>query len=170
MSQTFESSFVREFLKIRSSLTALALACLICPCAGAGDESKKTQTAQPETGRQMNWQKPTYGTSESSQETTCTVQGKPATKQQYEAVKVYDEGLLLMRSNANEEALQKFKQSISMYDGYAQVHHSLGLCYGKLGNTQEAIKELQKATEQNAQLNESWLLLAGFYQSTNLLQ
>ena len=99
-----------------------------------------------------------------------TVQGKPVTKQQYEAVKFHDEGLLLLRSNDNEQALAKFKQSIAVYDGYAEVHHSLGIAYAKLGNKQDAIKELKRATELNPNQDESWLLLAGFCQAEGSLQ
>lgn len=94
-----------------------------------------------------------------------TVSGKPVSKQQYEAVKLHDEGLLLMRSNSNEQAMQKFKQSIAAFDGYAEVHHSLALSYAKLGNTDEAINELKRAVELNPDLPSSWIALGGVYQA-----
>ena len=88
-----------------------------------------------------------------------TVQGKPVNKKQYDAAKLHDEGLLLMRSNNNEQALEKFKQALSTYDGFAEIHHSLGLAYAKLGNNDAALTELKRAVELNPNLSDSWLLL-----------
>jgi tetratricopeptide (TPR) repeat protein len=99
-----------------------------------------------------------------------TVQGKQVSKQQYDAAKLQDEGILLLRSNANEQAIEKFKQSIATYDGYAEVHHSLGVAYEKVGRNPEAIIELKKAIEMNSALSDSWFLLAGFQQAAGNLQ
>lgn len=99
-----------------------------------------------------------------------TVQGKPVTRQEYDAAKLHDEGLLLMRSNSNEQAIEKFKQSISVFDSYAEVHHSLGVAYAKTGHTAESVQELKRAIELNPNLDESWFLLAGFYQAAGNLQ
>ncbi len=98
-----------------------------------------------------------------------TVQGKPVNKKQYEAAKLHDEGLLLMRANNNEQALEKFKQAISVYDGFAEIHHSLGLAYAKLGNNDAALTELRTAVQLNPNLADSWLLLAGFNQTAGRL-
>ncbi len=99
-----------------------------------------------------------------------TVQGKPASKEQYEAGKLLDEGLILLRANSNEQALQKFKQSLALYDGYAEVHQALGTTYEKLGNHDDAIKELKRALELKPELDGAWLALAGFYQLRGDLQ
>ncbi|MBX9724397.1 MAG: tetratricopeptide repeat protein, partial [Candidatus Obscuribacterales bacterium] len=99
-----------------------------------------------------------------------TVQGKPASKEQYEAGKLLDEGLILLRANSNEQALQKFKQSLALYDGYAEVHQALGTTFEKLGNHDEAIKELKRAIEIKPDLDGAWLALAGFYQLRGDLQ
>lgn len=98
-----------------------------------------------------------------------TVQGKAVNKKQYDAAKLHDEGLLLMRSNNNEQALEKLKQAVSTYDGFAEIHHSLGLAYAKLGNNDAAISELKRAVELNPALADSWLLLAGFNQAAGKL-
>lgn len=98
------------------------------------------------------------------------VQGKQVSKQQYEAAKLQDEGLLLLRSNSNEQAIDKFKQSIAAFDGYAEVHHSLGVAYAKMGQTADAITELKRAIQLNANLSDSWFLLAGFQQASGNLQ
>ena len=97
------------------------------------------------------------------------VQGKPVKKQAYDAAKLHDEGLLLMRANDNEQAMEKFKQAIATYDGFAEVHHSLGLALAKMGNSEAAIPELKRALELNPNSSDTWILLSGFYQAQNKL-
>lgn len=98
-----------------------------------------------------------------------TVQGKPAKKLAFDAAKLHDEGLLLMRANDNEQAVQKFKAAIELYDGYPEVHHSLGLALAKMGNNDAAIPELKRALELNPNASDTWILLSGFYQAQNKL-
>jgi tetratricopeptide (TPR) repeat protein len=158
----------RKLLYCRSFLFALALLPAL-PTAYAKDAASADSERLLQLSSSKLAAKKHFTIAEnqrSKSDDAYSVQGKAVTKQQYQAAKLQDEGIILLRTNANEQALQKFKQSIELYDGYAEVHHSLALTYAKLGNKDEAIKELKRALELNPNLRDSWILLGGFLQSS----
>lgn len=95
-----------------------------------------------------------------------TIHGRPASKEQYQAAMLVDESILLLRSNSNEQALQKLKQAIVLYDGLPEAHHALGVVYTKTGKYPEAITELKRSIEMNPDSENTWIMLAGAYQSS----
>lgn len=96
-----------------------------------------------------------------------TIHGKPATKEQYQAAMLVDEAIMLLRSNSNEQALQKLKQALALYDGLAEGHHALGVVYTKQGKFDEAQKSLKRSLELNPDSENTWIMLAGSYQAAN---
>jgi tetratricopeptide (TPR) repeat protein len=142
---------VRGFLPLQAAI--LAVLSVLAP-VGAEKQSPETDAART----LVPW-------STESADGAYTVQGKAASRAQFESARLHNQGLLLMRANANQEALKRFKEAVQIFDGYAEVHHSMALAYAKLGRGQEAIAELRRATQLNPRLAESWLLLAGFYQT-----
>ena len=96
-----------------------------------------------------------------------TIHGKPASKEQYQAAMLVDEGILLLRSNANEQALQKIKQALAMYDELAEGHHALGVVYTKLKKFDDAQKALKRSLELSPDSENTWIMLAGSYQAAN---
>lgn len=96
-----------------------------------------------------------------------TIHGKPATKEQYQAAMLVDEAIMALRSNADEKALQKLKQALSLYDGLAEGHHALGVVYTKQKKFDEAQKSLKRSLELNPDSENTWIMLAGSYQAAN---
>ncbi|MBX9573083.1 MAG: tetratricopeptide repeat protein [Candidatus Obscuribacterales bacterium] len=107
------------------------------------------------------------GPASSSESMDYTIHGKPATKEQYQAAMLVDEGIMLLRSNSNEQALQKLKQAMALYDGLPEGHHALGVVYTKQGKFEEAQKSLKRSLELNPDSENTWLMLAGSYQAAN---
>ena len=162
--------YCRSFLFALTSILFAGLTLLLAvPAAQAKDQATSDSEGLlllPSSPSAVRKHRTIAENQKSKSDDGFSVQGKPVTKQQYQAAKLQDEGIMLLRTNANEQALQKFKQSIELYDGYAEVHHSLALTYAKLGNKDEAIKELRRAVELNPNLRDSWILLGGFLQSS----
>lgn len=79
------------------------------------------------------------------------------------------EGVALMHSNKNEEALDKLQQAVASSPDSAEARHSLALVLAKVGKMNEAIATMQKAVDLRPESDASWLTLGGFYQSNGRL-
>lgn len=110
---------------------------------------------------------PASGSAPAAETMDYTIHGKPATKEQYQAAMLVDEAIMALRSNADEKALQKLKQALSLYDGLAEGHHALGVVYTKQKKFDEAQKSLKRSLELNPDSENTWIMLAGSYQAAN---
>lgn len=104
-------------------------------------------------------------TTDSREGMTYTIDGKPVARRRYDAASLANEGLFLLRSNKNQLAMEKLKQALSIDPDLPEAHHSLALVYAKLGDTNNAILEMKKATTLSPQSEAAWITLAGFYQA-----
>lgn len=127
--------------------------------SGANAAQPTATTAPPAT--------PTSGSAPVAETMDYTIHGKPATKEQYQAAMLVDEAIMALRSNADEKALQKLKQALSLYDGLAEGHHALGVVYTKQKKFDEAQKSLKRSLELNPDSENTWIMLAGSYQAAN---
>jgi tetratricopeptide (TPR) repeat protein len=75
------------------------------------------------------------------------------------------DALNLMRSNHDAQAAEELKRAIEINPRSAEAHHNYGLALAKLGDTKQAMQQLQTAIDLNPELDSSWLTLAGLHQS-----
>lgn len=97
------------------------------------------------------------------------VGGKPVTMDVFRAAQLVNESLQLIRSNQNEEAVERLTLAVQLAPELPEARHNLGLAYAKLGRTSEAIAEMQKAIDLKPDLPSTWLTLGGLYQSAGQL-
>lgn len=97
------------------------------------------------------------------------IQGKPASRSAYQGVTMVNEAVLLMRSNKNQEAVDKLLQAEQLAPEIPEVHHNLGLALAKVGRLPEAIEELKTALSMRDNIDSTWLTLGGLYQSIGQL-
>lgn len=69
------------------------------------------------------------------------------TKTFLSAMEIFNEGGDKMNAQLWTEAIYCFKKSIMLCENSAPVHGNLGLCYGKIGDKANALKELDRALE-----------------------
>lgn len=94
------------------------------------------------------------------------VQGQPASNNLYQAAGLVNDGLSLLRSNRNDEAVDLLNQAVSLAPDMPEAHHNLALALAKVGKPNEAIGHLEKVVAISPNLSSSWLTLGGLYQST----
>lgn len=95
--------------------------------------------------------------------------GKPISKEQYDAGILINDGSALLHSNRNQEAAAKFKQAVDLTPNFADAHHDYALAMARLGNLDLAIAEFKKAIELNPLLDSAWLSLGSSYQSSGMI-
>ncbi len=142
-----------EILQNRAALL-LALFLLVPACVSTSPERVLAENKSPAAALNTD---------------TYKVQAR-GSKKQIEAAKLQNEGVLFLRANNNQAAIDKFRQSIAIYDGFGEVHHCLALALAKEGSIDEATDELQKAIKIKPELSDSWLILAGLCESNGKLQ
>lgn len=94
------------------------------------------------------------------------LQGKPVTKVIYDANDLFNQGILLLRQNKCEEAVDKFRQSLAIEPDLAPAHHGLAMSLSKLGRNDEALAEFQKSVALDPLQAAAWLSMGALYQST----
>ncbi|HEY9676430.1 MAG TPA: tetratricopeptide repeat protein [Drouetiella sp.] len=92
--------------------------------------------------------------------------GKPVPRSYFEAGPFLTEGTNLLRANRNQEAAEKLKQAIAIAPDFAEAHHNYALALAKLGDTPDAIDQLNQALRLKPSLETGWLSLGGLYQSS----
>lgn len=95
-----------------------------------------------------------------------TANGKPVSKDVYEAMCLTNESGELLRQNKTEEALKKMRRAVELAPDLAEAQCNLGLTFGRLGKAEEAIEHLNKAISLNPDLTLAWLDLGSIYQTT----
>lgn len=90
------------------------------------------------------------------------VGGKSVAKKRYDSAALANEGLLLLRANKNEQAIDKLKQSVGLTPDLPEPHHSLGIALAKSGRFAEAVSEMKQVVSLNPTSESAWLTLAGF--------
>ena len=93
-------------------------------------------------------------------------QGKPVSAEVAQAAVLVNEGLALVRSNRNEEAVSKLTTALKLAPSLPEAHHNLGIALAKLGRYPEAIEHLRVVLDARPDLASTWLTLGGLYQST----
>lgn len=99
------------------------------------------------------------------QQQSYTLNGKPITKQQYEAGVLLNESIGLLQSNRNQEAADKLSKAAELDPSIPEVKHNLGIALAKLGRSDEALENLEAARQLNPTLDATWLSLGGVYQT-----
>ncbi len=102
-------------------------------------------------------------------DTQYTMNGKPVSKEVYEAGNIVNQSVPLLQQNRNQEAVDQLFKAEQMAPDMANVHTNLGLGLAKLGRNQEALKELETAKSLDPDLAATWLTLGGIYQSQGMV-
>ncbi len=97
------------------------------------------------------------------------IQGKPVSAEVAQAAVLVNEGLALVRSNRNQEAVTKLSTALELAPNLPEAHHNLGIALAKLGRYPEAIEHLRVVLDARPDLASTWLTLGGLYQSTGQL-
>lgn len=96
---------------------------------------------------------------------TYVLNGKSISKDQYQGALLAKEGVALLHSNNNRDAVVKLKQAADLFPGFADIHLNLGIGLAKTGQIKEAISELELARNLNPNLDSAWMSLGGLYQT-----
>lgn len=99
-----------------------------------------------------------------------TIDGKPATQQMVDGIKLLSESIPLLQNGQSQEAVAKLTQAATLAPDVAEIHNNLGLGLAKLGRTDEAQMELEKAVAMKPSLGPAWMTLGGLYQSQGKVQ
>jgi predicted Zn-dependent protease len=75
------------------------------------------------------------------------------------------EAIQLLSSNRNEQAATLLKRTVQSYPNSAEAHHTLGLALAKMGDSDQAVRELELARTLDPTMHSTWLTLAGLHQS-----
>lgn len=105
-----------------------------------------------------------------AQQQYYTIDGKPATQQMVDGIKLLQESMPLLQNGQSQEAVAKLTQAATLAPDVAEIHNNLGLGLAKLGRTDEAQVELEKAVAMKPSLGPAWMTLGGLYQSQGKVQ
>ncbi|MDR3615738.1 MAG: tetratricopeptide repeat protein [Candidatus Obscuribacterales bacterium] len=100
---------------------------------------------------------------------TYTVGGRPASQQSFQAAQLMTQAVNLLNQNQNNDALPLFEKALALAPDVAVGHSNYALCLAKLGRTDQAISELQKALAIDSNLPYALITLGGLYQSQGKL-
>jgi tetratricopeptide (TPR) repeat protein len=101
-----------------------------------------------------------------AQDMQYTANGKPVSREVYEAMCLTNESGELLKLNKTDEALQKMLKAVELAPDLPEAQCNLGLTLGRLGKTDEAIEHLRKAISLSPELVLAWLNLGSIYQTT----
>lgn len=102
----------------------------------------------------------------SDDQNSYIVGGRHTDEQTYKAAQAVSDGLTLLNNNQLIAALQKLQYAVRLDPALPEAHHNLGYVLSKLGKTDEAIAQYNKAIELHDNTESAWLSLGGLYQST----
>jgi predicted Zn-dependent protease/Flp pilus assembly protein TadD len=100
---------------------------------------------------------------------TYMVGGKPASQQSFQAAQLMTQAVNLLNQNQNNDALPLFEKALALAPDVALGHSDYALCLAKVGRTDQAILELQKALAIDSNLPYALITLGGLYQSQGKL-
>lgn len=93
-----------------------------------------------------------------------TVNGKPATEAQYNAVSLEEEAIQLQNAGKHSEAIIKLEEALRLDPKLIGARLNLGISYAKAGKNAEAIKQFQQAKDEHPEMSAAWINLAALYQ------
>lgn len=94
-----------------------------------------------------------------------TVNGKPATKAEYDAVNLVQEASQLTSENKIDQAAEVLKKALSLAPQLEVARTNYGFVMMRQGKYGEAIEILRSVVNQNPDMEVAWLTLGGCYQS-----
>lgn len=94
-----------------------------------------------------------------------TVNGKPATKAEYDAVTLVQEASQLTNDNKIDQAAEVLKKALSLAPQLEVARTNYGFVMMRQGKYGEAIEILRSVVNQNPNMEVAWLTLGGCYQS-----
>ena len=77
------------------------------------------------------------------------IDGKPISRDKYDAFRLLNESVPLLQRNQNQEAADKLARAAQMAPQVAEIRNNLGLALAKLGRNNEALVELEQAKAQD---------------------
>jgi Flp pilus assembly protein TadD len=91
--------------------------------------------------------------------------GQPVVKQESPAVKLYNEGVQLMRAKQFAQAQLKFEQAVKADPGFAEAHNNLAFTLRKQGpaNFQKSLTHYNKAIQLKPTLAEAYMYRGVLY-------
>lgn len=100
-------------------------------------------------------------------QTGFTVNGKSVTASTYQAYKLMNESIHLMRQNRTIEAVKQLKRAIQLDPSVPEVRSMLGMALARLGKTDEATEQMRMAIASSSDQKAltAHLNLAALYQS-----
>jgi|AGTN01.2.fsa_nt_gi Putative Zn-dependent protease, contains TPR repeats len=104
-------------------------------------------------------------TAHADQERYYTVNGKPATKAEYDAVTLVQEASQLTNDNKIDQAAEVLKKALSLAPQLEVARTNYGFVMMRQGKYGEAIELLRSVVSQNPDMEVAWLTLGGCYQS-----
>ncbi len=94
-----------------------------------------------------------------------TVNGKPATKAEYDAVNLVQEASQLTSENKIDQAAEVLKKALALAPQLEVAKTNYGFVMMRQGKYGEAIEILRSVVNQNPNMEVAWLTLGGCYQS-----
>lgn len=94
-----------------------------------------------------------------------TVNGKPATKAEYDAVNLVQEASQLTSENKVDQAAEVLKKALALAPQLEVAKTNYGFVMMRQGKYGEAIEILRSVVNQNPNMEIAWLTLGGCYQS-----
>jgi tetratricopeptide (TPR) repeat protein len=140
-------------LRLKSILLTIVL-------AGALSSYTQTSTfAQPENNDKNN----------NTQQQNYFVNGKPATRQEYEAGSIEQEGLQFLKSGDKKAAISKFEDALKLNPKSTGSKINLALCFSSVGREEEAIQQLKETLQIEPDNDLALKNLASTYQKAGML-
>jgi predicted Zn-dependent protease len=99
-----------------------------------------------------------------------TVNGRPVSASTYQAYKLVNESISLMRENRAGDASVQLKRALQLDPTVPEARGMLGMALARLGKTDEAAEQMQIAITHNRSLVNARLNLAALYQSSGKTQ
>lgn len=103
--------------------------------------------------------------SHADQQRYYTVNGKPATKAEYDAVTLVQEASRLTSENKIDQAAEVLRNALSLAPQLEVARTNYGFVMMRQGKYGEAIEILRSVVSQNPGMEVAWLTLGGCYQS-----
>lgn len=100
------------------------------------------------------------------QEIYTDAQGRPVSKQIYDAGLLMNEGVQLLHANRSQEALQRLQNAVAMAPELPDAHYNYGLALSKVGKLQEAAQQFQMTVQMKPEMEDAWMNLGAAYQMT----
>lgn len=99
-------------------------------------------------------------------DTRYTVNGRVVPASTYQAHKLMNESLQLMRENRAQNAAEKLKRALIILPGSPEARGMYGMALARLGKTEEALEQMRMSMAGGKQLPATYMNLAALYQAS----